>query len=274
MHKSQFSICKEFYFIFYLFFFLSYFSFSQADKKDSTDSSKDSLLYHKVMLIPYDPLFYLSDAERDIIEQTHKEARLIRETFRRTIDVKIKDAVEKRLPCISLLFDADSIPSLKDALSLIYARTGYQYDQPMPIPFQPEKTDSSLKKIKKNPADKESYDSKIASKYITVKGIDRYMNAVISKPSLLNDLYNQFGTDVFIFVNQFEIKTNYKSCLDIANEIYKRELMVHFSVYDKNGKQLAGAYAMTFFPSDSNNAYDIMKNCFPDIGRFVANCIP
>ncbi|MEO5572692.1 MAG: hypothetical protein ABIT08_17160 [Bacteroidia bacterium] len=225
-----------------------------------------------MLLIPYDPMFYLSDAEHDIIEQTHKEPQLIRESFRRTIDTKIKDAVEKRFPCVSMLYDVDSLPSLKDDLALIYARTGYQYDKPMPLPFHPEKRDSV--KRKKDPAEKESYDSKVAAQYITVKGTDKYMNAVITKPGLLTDLYNQYGTDVFIFVNQFEIKTNYKSCLDIANEVYKRELMIHFSVYDKNAKQLAGAYAMTFFPSDSNNAYDIMKNCFPDIGRFVANCIP
>ena len=48
-----------------------------------------------------------------------------------------------------MLYDADSIPSLKDALSLIYARTGYQYEQPMALPFQTEKRDSSLKKTKK-----------------------------------------------------------------------------------------------------------------------------
>jgi hypothetical protein len=248
------------------------FLFAQQAELKVENTSADSILYHKVMLIPYDPLFYLSDAEQDIIEQTKKEPQLIRESFRRTIDLDIKLAVEKSLPCISMLYDADSIPSLKDALSLVYSKTGYRYEKPMPLPFHPEKKDTL--KNKKNPLEKESYDSKTAAQYITVKGTDQYMNAVVNKPSVLNDLYRQYGTDIFIYVNQFEIKTNYKSCLDIANKIYKRELMLHFSVYDKNGKQLAGAYAMSFFPSDSNNAYDIMRGCFPDIGRFVANCIP
>ncbi len=256
-----------------LFFCHSFnFLLAQETELNIENSKRDSVLTHKVMLIPYDPLFYLSDAEADIIEQTKKEPQLIRESFRQSIDLNIKHAVQKSMPCISMLYDADSIPSLKDALSLVYSKTGYRYEQPMPLPFQQQQTDSL--KRKKNPLEKESYDSKIAAQYITVKGTDQYMNAVLNKPSVLENLYNQYGTDIFVFVNQFEIKTNYKSCLDIANKIYKRQLMLHFSVFDKNGKQLAGAYAMTFFPSDSNNAYDIMKNCFPDIGRFVSSCIP
>jgi|SRR6185436_14474854 len=248
------------------------FLFGQETELKVDDTGSDSVLNHKVMLIPYDPLFYLSDAEQDIIEQTKKEPQLIRESFRQSIDLNIKHAVQKSRPCISMLYDADSIPSLREALSLVYSKTGYRYEQPMPLPFHQQQTDSL--KRKKNPLEKESYDSKIAAQYITVKGTDQYMSAVVNKPSVLENLYNQYGTDIFVFVNQFEIKTNYKSCLDIANKIYKRQIMLHFSVYDKNGKQLAGAYAMTFFPSDSNNAYDIMKNCFPDIGRFVASCIP
>jgi hypothetical protein len=257
--------------IFVLLIF-SHFTFSQVEKNEAVTVEKDSVLNHKVMLIPYDPLFYLSDAEQDIIEQTKKEPQLIRESFRQTIDLNIKHAVEKSMPCISMLYDADSIPSLKEALSLVYSKTGYRYEKPMPLPLHQEKKD--VVRNKKNPLEKESYDSKIAAQYVTVKGPDQYMNAIVNKPAVLNDLFRQYGTDIFIYVNQFEIKTNYKSCLDIPNKIYKRELMLHFSVYDKNGKQLAGAYAMTFFPSDSNNAYDIMKNCFPDIGRFVAGCIP
>jgi hypothetical protein len=262
---------KKLLLLFLSVLFLSHFSFSQDGSKETKIVSTDSVVQHKVMLIPYDPKFYLSDAEHDIVEQTNKESQLIRESFRETIDLNIKHAVEKRMPCISMLYDADSIPSLKDALGLVYSKTGYRYDQPLPLPFHPEQNDSL--KDKKKQVNKESYDSKTAAQYITVKGTDQYMNAIVGKPSILNDLYEQYGTDVFVFINQFEIKTNYKSCLDIPNNIYKRELLIHFSVYDKSGKQLAGAYAMTFFPSDSNNAYDIMKNCFPDIGRFIANCV-
>lgn len=255
--------------------FIFYFANAVAQNKEEVrieNSLEDSIIYHKVMLIPYDPLFYLSDAEIDIAEATKKDPLSIRESFRKNIDYNIKRVISKFRPCIALLSDMDSMPSLKETLISIYSKTGYRYDKPLPIPFKQADQDSV--KSKKNPLAKNEEDSKIAAQYITAKRDAHYMNAILSKPSLLNELYGQYGTDVFVFVNQLEIKTNYSSCLDIANKIFKREIMLHFSVFDKEGKQLAGAFALSFFPSDSNNAFDIMKNCFPELAMFVAMCTP
>lgn len=224
------------------------------------------------MLIPYDPLFYLSDAEQEIAEQTKEPSEKIQASFRKTIDISIQRYISRFRPCISMLNDADSLPSLNQSLQLVYSKAGYRYDKPMPIPYKPEKLDSLKEKKRGNK--NEVLDSRIATQYISIPADAQYMNAVITKPSLLSDLYDQYGTDVFVFVNQMEIKTNYSSCLDIANKIYKREMMLHFSVYDKNGKQLAGAFSKSFFPSDSNNAYDIMRNCFPELAKVVAVCTP
>lgn len=276
---NKFRFCFSVLFFTTLCTFLFSFSTAIAQNKgelqiEPESPQKDSVIQHKVMLIPYDPMFYLSDAEQDIIEQTKKDPRIIRESFRNTIDYNIQRAIKKRQPCISLLNDVDSIPSLKEALISIYSKTGYRYDKPMPLPTPVKQAKQDSLRSNKATDNKDAEDSKIAAKYLTVKGDAQYMNAVITKPTVLNDLYKQYGTDIFVFVNQFEIKTNYNSCLDIANKIYKREVQLHFSVYDKTGKQLAGAYAMTFFPSDSNVAHDIMNNCFPDLARFVANCIP
>ncbi|MFI5218672.1 MAG: hypothetical protein ACHQNT_04215 [Bacteroidia bacterium] len=234
--------------------------------------TKDSVTYHKVMLIPFDPLFYLSDAENDIAVSTKKNPPATRDNFRMNIDYQVKRAIGRHRPCIAMLSDLDSMPSLKEALISVYSTTGYRYDKPMPIPFKREITDSTSGK--KNKTDKELLDSKIAAQYLITKGEAQYMNAIVSKPSVLDELYNQYETDIFVFINQFEIKTNYSQCLDIANKIYQREVMLHFSIYDKNGKQLAGAYASSFFPSNSNNAFDIMKNCFPELAKFIAMCTP
>ena len=102
-----------------------------------------------------------------------------------------------------------------------------------------------------------------------------YMNAVVSKPQdLFKELYDQYQADIFVFITQMEIKTNYSSCMDIANKIYRREVMVHFTIYNKEGQLLAGSYATSFFPSNSNNSNTIIGDCFPELGRYVAGCLP
>ncbi|HMT29866.1 MAG TPA: hypothetical protein PKD91_11355, partial [Bacteroidia bacterium] len=122
---------------------------------------------------------------------------------------------------------------------------------------------------------KDHEDSKTASQYIPVKGDAMYMQAIVTKPvELFEELYKEYNADIFVFVTQFEIKTNYKSCMDIANQIYKREVMVHFTIYNKEGKLLAGSYATSFFPSDSNNANKIIGDCFPELAGYIAGCLP
>ena len=90
--------------------------------------------------------------------------------------------------------------------------------------------------------EKDNYDSKIATGYIPVEDNALYMHAVIpNAKSLFKELNEQYNADIFVFITQMEIKTNYKTCLDIANKIYRREVMLHFSVYDINGNLLAAA---------------------------------
>ena len=50
--------------------------------------------------------------------------------------------------------------------------------------------------------------------------------------------------------------------------------MVHYSIFDDTGKQLAGGVASTYFPSNSNDIFDIMGSNFPDIADHVTNRLP
>jgi hypothetical protein len=140
------------------------------------------------------------------------------------------------------------------------------------MPFKKEKADTAREK--KNPLLRDAHDSRIAAQYLPLPEEDQYMNAVLTDAAFLSALHETYGTERFVFVNQFEIRTNYKSCLDIANKIYQREILLHFSVFDQKGKQLAGACVKSSFPSDSNNAYDIIRNCFSELAGYVAMCTP
>lgn len=237
-----------------------------------TFSQTDSSLFHRVMIVPYEPQYYLSDADHEIVKETGKDPAIIRESFRKSVDLYVQRLISGYTPCLSLLNDADSMPQLKETLISIYNKAGYRYEAVMPMPVIKEYTDSVTRSLKK--VNKETDDSRTATQYYIPPPDARFMNAVLSKPEVLQEIFAEFGTDIFVFLNQFEIKTNYKNCLDIANKIYQRELMVHFSVYDFTGKQLAGSYALAFFPSDSNKASEIVKTCFPEIAKIIASCIP
>lgn len=232
----------------------------------------DTLQAHKVMLIPYDPRYYLSDADRDIAEQSQVDAVKFRSDFRHSVDRNVQRAIRGSYECISLLNDTADI--LEETMFYVLGRTGYKYEKAIPITPKPLANEEVTKKSKSdNPRDHE--DSKTASRYIPVKENAMYMNAVVGKPQeLFNELYNQYQADIFVFLTQMEIKTNYNSCLDIANKIYRREVMLHFTIYDKSGRLLAGSYATSYFPSDTNNSNKIIGDCFPELARYIAGCLP
>jgi hypothetical protein len=233
--------------------------------------SSDTLNTHKVMLIPYDPRYYLSDADRDLAEQSQMDVFKIRNNFRQNIDRQIQRQITGSYQCISLLNDTADV--LEETMYRVLGRTGYKYEKAIPITPK-QQDDEPIIKLKV-PGAPDHKDSKTAINYIPVKADAMYMNAVVKNPQeLFKELYEQYQADIFVFLTQFEIKTNYNSCLDIANKIYKREIMVHFSIYDKSGKLMAGSYATAALPSNENHPNKIMGDSFPELARYIAGCLP
>ncbi|HMT29867.1 MAG TPA: hypothetical protein PKD91_11360, partial [Bacteroidia bacterium] len=89
-----------------LFFFIFLSGLVSAQEK----IAHDSLPVHNVMLIPYDPRYYLSDADKDIMEQSKMDANTFRSSFRHNIDRHIQRSIRGSYNCISLLNDtADAL---------------------------------------------------------------------------------------------------------------------------------------------------------------------
>lgn len=245
--------------LFVMLFFISPKAFAQKDSL-----VKDSLVYHKVLLVQFDTLMYLSDAEQDIMQQSEKKLEDYRLYLRKSLDNKIAGEVGAVIPCYSLL--GDKTKQAADATGELYGSSSYQYDEPMKI-----KHVKSTKPKSSSGNSKENQDSKTALQYITVQGNSKYMNAVIQNKNLFEKLSKEYGTDLFLLINQFEIKTNYNSCLDIERHIYKREVIVSYSMYDARGKQVDGNLAHAYFPSNTNRDRDIAEQTFPLIAEAIAN---
>lgn len=244
--------------------FLTVNSFAQQEL--TIDNIKDTILpEHSVLLLPYVPNYYLSDADRDIVRDTKKDAARIREEFHHNIEWQVFKAIEKKHNCVSIL-QKDTMKLYYDAASELFNVTGYSYAKPL---YKAPET--IVDAIYNKPTIKSAADSRTASTYLNANSGEKFMNATLTKKEVLHKLYEKFATDYFVFLTQLEIRTNYKTCLDIANKIYQREVLLHFAVYDKEGRQIAGNYAVSYFTSDKNNAYDIMEVNFKELAEGVAS---
>ncbi len=225
-------------------------------------SAQDTLKNTSILLVPFQPEFYLSDAERDIMAQTKRNPEEYRNYFRKTLDLKIQAELEVHGPCISLLQDTSFHG--RQILEMFYGKAGYSYADPVGGRV------ASKNEIKKQKKKFELHpDAQTAPQTITTRGDSKFMQMEMSDTSFLNYLFQLYQSDYIVSINQFEIKTNYNSCIDIANKIYRRELLIHYSILKADGKQVRGNFCMEFFPSSTNSDREIVERTFPSI----ASCI-
>lgn len=237
---------------FLLFLFLSIRLFAQDEEKNIS-----------ILLIPYQPEFYISDAERDIMAQTKQSPDEYREYFRKTLDLKIQAELEDLGPCTSML--QDTTLQGRNRLEMFYEKTGYTYSDPVGIRIKSDRKFSTKGQNK----DKSMKSPLTAQRMAITNGETQFMQAEIKDTAFFSRLAATTQTNVIISINQFEIKTNYNSCLDIANKIYQRTLIVHYSLFDRKGKQLRGNFLMESFPSNLSRDNEIAERLFPGIAASI-----
>ena len=105
--------------------------------------------------------------------------------------------------------------------------------------------------------------------YITTRGDSKFMNAEISDTAFYHHLLSEYQSNYMVSINQMEIKTNYSSCIDIANKVYRREVILHYSIYNEKGIVIDGNFLVAYFPSNSNKDTDIAERTFPELAEML-----
>ncbi|MFN5345627.1 MAG: hypothetical protein ACK5B3_00255 [Bacteroidota bacterium] len=212
----------------------------------------------KILLVPFNPDMYLSDIEQDIIQNTKMTPNEYRAYFRRTLDLKLQGELKSYSPTVSLM--GDEVDNDKKELREFYVQAGYSYMEPV---------GKGLGKItdkKKSIFEKKTAEDK-APLYITTRGDDKFMNAVISDKTYFSELMTANNCNYMASINQLEFKTNYSSCIDLSRQIYRRELIIHYSIWDSSAKLLEGNFLVVYFPSDLNKPQEIAEKTFKSISE-------
>ena len=231
---------------------------------------------HKVMVIPFNQYNYFSDADMELADKNAMSVDDISRMFRYGLNYNISTRVIASDGAFNILTDT-TVQSAKD-LEMIYASVQYRYEKPIDITTPDTLSDRTVKQPDlfgrgETVAPEEEEKKRSFKKKEEEPKNEKYLNAHVTHPEIFPQLQQKYGTDIFLFINSFELVTNYNHCLDRSKNYFERKVVVHYSLYDANGTQWKGDAMTVTFSSGQTNVDAIIATQFPVIAQYLSGTV-
>ncbi|MEJ8802913.1 LysM peptidoglycan-binding domain-containing protein [Pontibacter sp. H249] len=245
---------------------------STSASRSSAPATAEYKTKSRVMVIPFDPYLYFSDADDEIARKSKIPRQNVRHVFRNRLNALLAPDGYETIHLLGGVY-RDSVSELNRLYkSLSY---GYQDNKQSKYNSQPvvkEDKGGALDWVERQKEklglEKEQQPLPVAqdpSKHFGVK---------VKDPDFFNYFNNQYGIDYYVFINQFEVKTNYENCLDRAALNYERDFMVHYSIYNSKGELVSGNKVKVPYHSNMNDVQRIASDNMPAMAKRVLSDLP
>ncbi len=248
----------------YLILFLSLFFLSPAIigqnatvKANDNKPERETSASHKVMIIPFESRLYMGEIDQKINAETKLTAKEIKYKFRDGLNEQLYKAFKaNKFNVVDLMEDT---AKYKKDLDGIYQYLTYEFQKvPDQENYQPPKKEVEKKKIEKGQLNVESNSDA------------RFMNAKVTNAKVVPILYGKYKTDLYVFVNQLDIKASgNKSPTELGDGNSNRKIVVHYTVYTLDAKEINSGIAEEEFAADLNNPKKIIDKHFSKIAATI-----
>lgn len=180
----------------------------------------------------------MSEIDHVINSETKQTQNQIRWDFKDGIDEALFKELKGKYDVVSLIEDT---AKNKKEIAMVEAGVGYKFDK---VPDQ---------KNYKAPKSDYKQDAQVKNGQIVdeINNDRRFMNAKLKDKDLLLKLNKKFKTDVFVFINELDIKASEMS--NDFNSDKSRTAVIHYTVFDLQGKEVNSGIVTTKFPKSQNN---------------------
>jgi len=76
-----------------------------------------------------------------------------------------------------------------------------------------------------------------------------------------------------VVISRFEMNTRYRNCSDLANNVYQRDIIIHYSLLDNSGKFIDGGMVGTTIQESSNKIKDVYGESIAVMSKAIAGLI-
>ena len=248
---------------------------SAASAIDTVTYSFDPTM-EQVLIIPFDPYLYFSDADDEMAAGSNMHRTKIRQVFRRRMNALLDHPAYENIH----LLGGKANDSISD-LNKIYSSVTYNYQEALynpnyvePTVVQQQKATSNNSKSWLQKQKEKITTDESGKKAVTARDNGKYFGVLIRNPEFFNYFNRKYNTDYYVFINQFEVKTNYENCLDRAAQNFDRTFTTHFSIFNSSGKQIAGNKFKLHYNSNSNNVQQIVTENMLKIAERILAELP
>lgn len=235
--------------------------FNQLKAQDKTINSGNKpvtaapISSHKIMIVPFENRMYMSEIDFHINKETKLTAKQIKATMRDALNEQLYKKLKTKMGVVDLL--EDTIKTKKD-LENVYQYLSYQYQK---VPDQ-----NNYKAPGKEKEEKTIHNGQLT---VESNADARFMNAKIKNSTIVPYLHNKYKTDLFLFINELDIKALNGSPADM-NANSSRKIVVHYTVYTYDAKEINSGIAEIDLPANVNNPSKISSSYFSKIADIIA----
>lgn len=239
----------------------------------------------QILVVPFDPHLYFSDADDAIAEVSNIPRVKVRDVFRRRLNALIDPPGYE----VIHLLGGDFEDTLAD-LNKVYSSVNYNYMDIKEKEIVDTQSGNELNNVDDKEDDKslKGWMNKQKSKLKgsnegdteEKSGIERgrfegkFFGVNISDPSFFQYFDDKYSIDYYVFISQFEVVTDYSHCLDLSTQNYRRFFLAHYTIYDKEGTMIAGSKYKVNYDSNSNNIYTIVGDNMMKVADEVMRQLP
>ncbi len=237
----------------------------------------------QVLIVPFDPHLYFSDADDEIAKVSRIPRVKVREVFRKRLNALLAPRGYESI----YLLGGKSKDTLTD-LNKIYSSVTYNYQDIIYSDSYLESMARTEKESKPDTEKKETFNMKSWIDKTREKLVDpqndkqahrekfmgKYFGVRVTDPRFWDYFGRKYSVDYYVFINQFEVITDYEHCLDRSSGNYQRYFIAHFSIFDREGNQIAGNKYKLYYDSNTNNINKICSDNMLKIADRVMLEIP
>ncbi len=98
---------------------------------------------------------------------------------------------------------------------------------------------------------------------------DQYLAVKWPINGFLGDLVETYSADYILTINQFEVKTDYRKCVDRELGNFTRKIRVHFNIFSSTGTCIYGDVVTVNYNSTTEEVENIIDDNFPLLSEYI-----